>query len=499
MNYKRSAGILLHPTSLSSRYGIGDIGSGAFQWIDFLHKANCGLWQVLPLGPTGYADSPYQSFSAFAGNPYLISLDDLISDGLLSLHDLENAPAFPDHRVDYGMLIPWKMKVLQRAFNIFETSQPKKIKQEFEAFYHQHTDWLDDFSLFMALKDSHHGAPWHTWETPLRRREPHALTQAASQYADTMRQHSFNQFLFFRQWERLHDYARKMNITIIGDIPIFVAHDSAEVWKNPDLFFISKDGQPSVVAGVPPDYFSPTGQLWGNPLYRWKIHKKTGYAWWLKRFRSVLSMVDIIRLDHFRGFAGYWEIPGSEHTAINGRWVPGPGEDFFKVMQAELGKLPILAEDLGVITPDVTYLRQKFNLPGMKILVFAFDDGPEDPDLPHHYTNDCVVYTGTHDNDTVRGWYERVSEEERDFARRYLKSDAHDISWDLIRAAWASSAIFSLTSMPDMLSLDNQARMNYPSRPEGNWQWRMPHDALRDDLAFRLAELNWLYSRGANT
>lgn len=495
MKFERSSGILLHPTSFPGPYGIGDIGPAAYQWIDFLTRARCGLWQVLPLGPTGYGDSPYQSFSAFAGNPYLISIDNLIADGLLTQDDVDERPAFPPDRVDYGLVIPWKMKILNCAYSKFLTGAKHTQKKSFEDFKTLNAGWLDDFALFMALKEVHRGDPWWLWEAPLRQREPAALENARRDMEGDIARHAFFQYLFIRQWKNLKDYAAAHHIRIIGDIPIFVAHDSAEVWASPAMFFLNKKGQPTVQAGVPPDYFSPTGQLWGNPLYRWSEHKKTGYAWWIQRFRSVFTQVDIVRLDHFRGFAGYWEVPGQESTAMNGRWVPGPGKDFLKSIQAALGDLPIIAEDLGVITPDVVELRQSFKLPGMKILVFAFDEGPDDPDLPHQHTTDSVVYTGTHDNDTVWGWYQRVDEKERDFARRYLRTDAHDLAWDLIRTAWASVAIFALAPLQDILNLDNRARMNYPSRPDGNWQWRMPPDALNDVISVRIAELNWLYGR----
>ncbi len=495
MKFSRSSGILLHPTSLPSPYGIGDLGPSAYEWIDFLVQSRCGLWQILPLGPTGYGDSPYQCFSAFGGNIYLISPELLKREGLLKDSDFDDMPNFPSHIVDYGSVIPWKISLLHKAYKRFVNSPPPHIKAAYELFCNENSYWLDDFSLFMALKEAHLGEPWFKWEKPLRQRTKRAIIEARDKYRDEMQRQTFFQFLFFYQWQQLYAYAKEKKIKIIGDIPIFMAHDSVEVWANPELFYLDKDGMPTVVAGVPPDYFSPSGQLWGNPLYRWEVHEASGFEWWVRRVRAVLSAVDIVRLDHFRGFAAYWEVPAYENDAINGRWVPAPGESLLKTIARELGDLPIIAEDLGVITPDVVQLRQKFGLPGMKILVFAFDDGPEDVDLPHHYTEDCVVYTGTHDNDTIRGWYDRVSEKERDFARRYLRTDGHDISWDVIRAAWASVAVFSLTTMQDLLSLGNDGRMNYPSRPSGNWVWRMPAYALNELISFRMAELNWLYSR----
>jgi len=385
--------------------------------------------------------------------------------------------------------------LLHKAYQRFIESPSSELKTAYEHFSNENRYWLDDFSLFMALKEAHHGEPWFNWEKPLRQRTKRAIAEARDKYRDEIQRQTFFQFLFFYQWQQLYAYAKEKKIKIIGDIPIFMAHDSVEVWVNPELFHLDKNGMPTVVAGVPPDYFSPNGQLWGNPLYRWEVHEASGFEWWVKRLRAVLSAVDIVRLDHFRGFAAYWEVAAHEKDAIHGRWVPAPGENLLKTIAQELGDLPVIAEDLGVITPDVVQLRQKFGLPGMKILVFAFDEGPEDTDLPHHYAEDCVVYTGTHDNDTIRGWYDRVSEKERDFARRYLRTDGHDISWDVIRAAWASVAVFSLTTMQDLLSLGNEGRMNYPSKPSGNWVWRMPAYALNELISFRMAELNWLYSR----
>ncbi len=495
MKFERSSGVLLHPTSLPGEYGIGDLGSAVFKWIDFLHKAKCGLWQILPLGPTGYGDSPYQCFSAFAGNPYLISIEGLIEDGLLRNEDLIDHPNFPKDYVDYGSVIPWKIKILDRSYKYFVEQNNKSLRKAFTKFLDQEAEWLDDYALFMALKDAHNGAPWFTWEELLRERQPEAIKSARQTYCESISRHAFRQFVFFRQWQKVKTYAQYKNIKIIGDIPIFVAHDSAEVWANSDLFFLDQQGNPTVVAGVPPDYFSATGQLWGNPLYRWKIHAKTNYAWWIRRMRSVLRLVDIIRLDHFRGFYNYWEIPNTETTAINGQWVLGPGIDFFTILSNHLGDLPLIAEDLGEIHPAVFELRQKLRLPGMKVLVFAFDSGPENIFLPHTFTQDFVVYTGTHDNDTTRGWYNRIDEKERDFSRRYLRCDGHDIAWDLIQAAWASVAVFSIAPMQDLLSLDNRARMNYPSQPSGNWKWRMDENALSDYIFSRLSEYNWLYGR----
>ena len=495
MKFKRSSGILLHPTSFSGPYGIGDIGSGSLRWIDFLADAGCGLWQVLPLGPTGYADSPYQCFSSFAGNPLLISPEVLLKDDLLHPDDIYEHPDFPEDHVDFGALIPWKSGLLDRSYIRFQHSHTPKLNAEMEEFRAAQSSWLEDFALFMALKEVHGGAPWPSWEKSLRQRNPDAIAEAFKQHRAAIERQIYRQFLFYRQWSKLRDYAHEKNIQIIGDIPIFVAHDSVDVWVNPQLFFMNDSGMPSVVAGVPPDYFSPTGQLWGNPLYRWDEHKNTGYDWWLDRIKATLSLVDIIRIDHFRGFAGYWEIPGNAKTAEIGCWRPGPGKEFFHSIRQSLGELPIIAEDLGVITPDVVDLRDTFKLPGMKILQFAFDSTPEDPFLPHNYPVKCVVYTGTHDNDTAKGWYQRVNENEKAAYRDYMDRDGSNVSWDLIRGIWSSVAIFCLAPMQDFLSLGNEARMNYPGNPSGNWMWRMPGNSLTSELQVKIRQMNYLYSR----
>lgn len=500
MKFKRSSGILLHPSSLPGPYGIGDIGPAAHRWLDFLHSTGCGLWQVLPLGPTGYGDSPYQCFSAFAGNPYLISPEALLEDGLVTAEDLADLPAFPDERVDFGWVINWKVDLLNSVFDRYAASAQlqKKFGREISKFRATQAAWLEDFALFMALKEAHGGASWNTWKAPLRDRQPQAIERARSEMAFAIDRQVFRQFLFFRQWDKLRSYAKKLEIQIIGDIPIFVAIDSADVWANPDLFYLNKSGQPTVVAGVPPDYFSPTGQLWGNPLYRWDIHQARGYDWWIARVKGVLGLVDIIRMDHFRGFAGYWEVSGKAATAEKGKWKPGPGPSLFTAIRDALGDLPIIAEDLGLITPDVVALREEFNLPGMKILQFAFGSDATEPFLPHNYPTNCVVYTGTHDNDTVVGWYERVPEKERDFYRRYMGRDGSNVAWDMIRCSWASVAVFALAPMQDLLSLNNSARMNYPGNPSGNWSWRLRDTDLASSLAARMKEFNILYLRENN-
>lgn len=495
MTFDRSSGILLHPTSFQGEYGIGELGSHAFRWIDFLAETGCKWWQVLPLGPTGYGDSPYQCFSAFAGNPYLISIEMLFAEHFLTEDDLSDRPFFLPDQVDFGLLIPWKVSVLDRACHTFINSVSPALHLAFNQFKKQESAWLEDFSLFMALKDSHGGAPWFLWEPALRDREPHALEAAQHEFAEAMERQEFCQFIFFRQWTAVKKYAEAKGISIIGDIPIFVAHDSSDVWANPGLFYLDEAGRPTVVAGVPPDYFSRTGQLWGNPLYRWEVHKAENYTWWKARLQGILKLVDIIRLDHFRGFAGYWEIPGIAETAVDGRWVPGPGANFFYAVREELGELPIIAEDLGEITPDVVELRDQFALPGMKIFQFAFDADASNQFLPHNYTPHCVVYTGTHDNDTAKGWYNRVPEKEKAFYRQYMDRDGSRVSWEMIRGAWSSVAVLALAPLQDCLELGNEARMNYPGNPSGNWTWRMPVDALSPALKERLREMNVLYGR----
>jgi 4-alpha-glucanotransferase len=494
MNFPRSGGILLHPSSLPGPYGIGDLGSQAYRFVDFLSDSGCKLWQVLPLGPTGYGDSPYQCFSAFAGNPYLISPDFLLNDGLLIESDLADKPDFAASRVDFGLLIPWKLNLLQKVFDRYQ-SNPDSLRTEFDSFRAANSSWLDDYALFMALKDSYGGGAWSGWPDEVKKREAQTMANARQSLASSVLRFAFYQFLFFRQWNALRKYANDKGIKIIGDLPIFVAGDSADVWANRELFFLDEHGNPTVVAGVPPDLFSPTGQLWGNPLYRWDEHKRTGYVWWIERMKATLKMVDMIRLDHFRGFAGYYEIPAADETAEHGQWKPGPGADLFHAFQSALGNdLPIIAEDLGVITPDVVAIREEFGLPGMKILQFGFS-GPENPFLPHGYVRNCVAYTGTHDNDTSLSWLAKTSKEERGFALRYLHTDGHDFAWDLIRLIWSSVAMFAVAPMQDVLSLGGEARMNFPSKLGGNWEWRMREDDMNDEMAKRLKEINYLYRR----
>ncbi|MFZ3070384.1 MAG: 4-alpha-glucanotransferase [Anaerolineaceae bacterium] len=495
MTIDRFSGILLHPTSFPSPDGIGDLGAEAYRWIDFLKASGCQMWQVLPLGPTGYGDSPYQCFSAFAGNPFLVSSLLLIEDRLLDLQDLADRPTFPVEKVDFGPVIVWKNKLLDRAYEKYCKDQPASLMAAFEKYCHDKQAWLEDFSLFMAIKESQNGNPWNLWPADLKFRKAEALESFVKSNNNKIEKHKFNQFLFFRQWDRLHHYANEKGIEIIGDIPFVVAFDSADVWANPDLFLMDAGLTPTAVAGVPPDYFSRNGQLWGNPLYKWEAHEVVDFKWWVDRLSSVLELVDIVRLDHFRGFAAAWHVPYGSTTAVNGAWIKGPGARLFNTLQSKFPDLPIIAEDLGVITPDVKEIRDGFNLPGMKILQFAFSGDPEDDFLPHHYPVNCFAYTGSHDNDTALGWYRRASPRDQDFCRRYLNVSGDDIAWSMIRAVWQSVAKNVVAPMQDLLSLDTSARMNLPGSESGNWSWRMRPNVLTDQLQHRLWEMNLLYSR----
>jgi 4-alpha-glucanotransferase len=495
MSTSRKSGILLHPTSLPSRWGIGDLGASAYAFVDFLVAAGQQLWQVMPLGPTGYGDSPYQGFSAFAGNPLLISLDGLLSDGLLTAEDLAEAPTFAEAMADYGAVIPFKLGLLRRSFERFNAGGTTGQRHDFANFRARTHGWLNDYTLFAALKQAHGGAEWSSWEPTIRRREPEAVDRWTRELYDELQFQAYLQFLFFGQWGRLKSYANRRGVQIIGDIPIFVAYDSADVWNNRAIFALDKEGRPTVVAGVPPDYFSVTGQLWGNPLYRWDALARQGYRWWIERFRATLTLVDIVRIDHFRGFAAYWEVPASEATAVNGRWVSGPGAALFDAVGAALVRLPIIAEDLGLITPDVEELRDQLGFPGMKVLQFAFGDGAADPYLPHNYRRHCVVYTGTHDNDTTAGWWETIAQHERSNVQLYLGRDGSDISWDFIRLALGSVAETTIIPLQDVLSLGSEARMNTPGRPSGNWSWRYTPELLSPQVTERLHRLTQLYGR----
>lgn len=493
----RRSGILLHITSLPGKYGVGSLDSAAYAWVDFLSSTRQTLWQVLPLGPTGYGDSPYQSFSTFAGNPYMISLDALVEDGLLDATTLASAPKLSDETVDYGALYNWKLPLLRGVAADFYSRASAELQREFHDFALNQKRWLDDYALFMAIKDAQDGKAWIEWEMPLRSRAAAAIDTATVEYAAAIHAWKVMQWLFFRQWLALKTYANEQGILIVGDIPIFVAMDSADSWTNPSEFFLDAEYQPTVVAGVPPDYFSATGQLWGNPLYRWDAMEAEGYTWWLERIRGALRLYDLVRIDHFRGFAGYWEVPAGEPTAENGQWVKGPGASLFETIVRELGDdLPIIAEDLGEITPDVIELRNAFNLPGMKILQFAFSTDATDKFLPHNYASNFVVYTGTHDNDTSWGWYRTTATaHERDHFRKYFATDGHDAAWTLIRGAWSSVAINAIAPLQDLLNLGGEARMNLPGRASGNWGWRLREGQITEGLAARLKELTLVYGR----
>lgn len=494
---------MLHPTSLPSLHGIGCFDEAAYRWVDFLADTKQRLWQVLPLGPTGYGDSPYQSFSTFAGNPYLISLPALVEDGLLDEANLTDSVGFTAASrsgvdlIDYGSIYSWKLPLLNSVSNQFTKRATVEQQNQFEQFCQENADWLDDYALFMALKNAHNGLPWNQWSMELRSRQPNAIAKATEEQSLAIQSQKLSQWLFYSQWSRLKSYANERGIQIIGDIPIFVAMDSADAWSNPDEFFMDAQYQPTVVAGVPPDYFSETGQLWGNPLYRWDTMAENGYQWWLKRIKAALKLYDQVRIDHFRGFAGYWEVPAGEETAINGRWVDGPGVDLFETIERELGNLPIIAEDLGEITPDVIELRDRFNLPGMKVLQFAFGGDPTQAFLPHNYTRNFVVYSGTHDNDTSRGWYDNgATDAERDFFRRYLHTDGSDPAWTLISTALSSVADMAIVPLQDVLGLGSEARMNLPGRAEGNWMWRYQEGQLDGMTRDRLRSLTEIYGRG---
>jgi 4-alpha-glucanotransferase len=490
----RSAGVLLHPTSLPGAFGIGDLGPAAYAWIDTLDRAKITWWQILPLGPTGFGNSPYQAYSAFAGNPVLVSPLGLRDDGLVDEGDF--AGSFPSGpKVDYDKVIPFKNKLLAKAWENFQKGRGKHLTGGFDEFRKREAVWLDDYALFMAIKDARGGAGWLEWPKELRLREPKALETAKRESEASVGLHAFRQFLFYRQWGWLRDYAQKRNIRIIGDLPIFVSGDSSDVWANPQFFKLNAERQPTVVAGVPPDYFNADGQLWGNPLYDWDAMAKSGYAWWIARLKASFELVDVVRLDHFRGFESYWEVPANSPTAKTGKWVKAPGADFLKKVGETFRGLPIIAEDLGLITPEVDALRKQFDLPGMKVLHFAFGGEPHHMYLPHSYEHRTVVYTGTHDNDTTRGWYSAAPSHEKDFVRRYLGRGGEDISWDLIRLAWESVANVAVVPLQDVLNLGSESRMNFPGKALGNWAWRCEPHQLHPGTLDRLAELTWLYDR----
>jgi 4-alpha-glucanotransferase len=508
MTFPRASGILLHPTSLPGRFGIGDLGDEAYAFADFLVAGGQTLWQVLPLGPTGYGDSPYMCYSAFAGNPLLISPARLLTDGWLSPDDVDEISRF-SARVDFGHAHDSKEKVLRKAFEKFQVAKDAESQRQFTVFCEQNQSWLEDYALFRALKTAHNGAAWHEWEESLVRRDESALRAARNRLDDEIEAHRFFQFLFSRQWFALKSYCNERGISIIGDIPIFVAQDSADVWTNPEQFKLDGQGIPTVVAGVPPDYFSATGQYWGNPLYNWDFMLADGFKWWIERVRATLRIVDIVRIDHFRGFAACWEIPGGDQTAERGCWVTTPGRELFTAIRNALGEPPIIAEDLGVITPDVERLRDDFGFPGMRVLQFAFGGDATSVDLPHNYRKNVAAYTGTHDNDTTVGWFRSAAgpgstrtdaeiDSERDFCRKYLNTSGEEIHWDFIRAVLGSVADTAIIPLQDVLGLGNEGRMNLPNSTEGNWSWRFAAGALTDVHAQRLRDLSQTYGRSLN-
>jgi 4-alpha-glucanotransferase len=493
----RASGLLLHVTSLPSPYGIGDLGSSAFSWIDRLHDAGLAWWQALPLGPTGYGDSPYQPMSSFAGNPLLISPDELISEGLLQASDAQ--PQFSPDAVDYDSVIPFKQRLLEKAWANFKSGQrsdadrsDSDLAPAYDEFCARQAHWLEDYALFRALKEKYHGAYYLEWPVELVQRRPDALAEARRELASQIDQVRFAQFLLFRQTDQLKEHAHARGVSLIGDLPFFVSPDSSDVWANPELFLLDEQHRPRFVAGVPPDYFSAQGQLWGNPVYNWDALRSTGYRWCIDRLRALLAHVDVIRLDHFRGFAAAWRVPAGAPTAQSGQWVPGPGASFFQAVQTELGHLPFIAEDLGVITDDVRALRDQFELPGMRVLQFAFDGHADNPYLPHNFVHNTVAYTGTHDNATTRQWYEELPDYQRQDFWSYLKrapGTSADAAPELMRLAWSSTAALAIAPLQDLLNLGSEARMNVPGRADGNWRWRVREDMLSSQVFQRLQDL----------
>jgi 4-alpha-glucanotransferase len=490
----RQAGLLLHPSSLPGRFGIGDLGPEAERFLDWAGAAGQTLWQVLPLGPPGPHQSPYDGISAFAGHRLLISPERLVEGELLPAAALDAPPRGAGHAVDFGAVAAWKNRLLLQSWERFRSSPAAAEALERFAAQPAQRLWLEDWCLFSALRKRFGGAPWPLWDRSLAMRSPEALAAARKELADEIAFERYVQFLFFSQWDRLHEGARRRGFSILGDVPIYVALDSADVWSHRELFWLDDEGRPSLVAGVPPDYFSETGQLWGNPLYRWDRLEADGFAWWIDRLRATLQTVDVVRLDHFRGFSAYWAVPASSKTAVDGAWIPGPGERFLSAIREALGSAPIVAEDLGLITPEVLELRDRYGLPGMKVLQFAFGE-VDSPDLPHRHVPNAVVYTGTHDNDTTRGWSITLSEPERNRLFDYLGPDSEPVEWKLIRAAYASVADRAIVPIQDVLSLGSDARMNTPGRSTGNWAWRLRTEELRPELAEKLRRLAVLTGR----
>ena len=494
---RRLSGILVHPTSFPSPYGIGDLGQTAYDFIDFLKKAGQSLWQCLPLGPTGFGDSPYQAYSAFAGQPLLISPDKLIELNLLCKDDVANVPEWNKHKVEYTRIVEFKTKLLKIAHENFLRTSDAILMNEYETFCKEHDFWLTDYALFMALKDHQNGKKWTEWDIKYKTPTESTKKQAFIELEPSVNYYCFVQFIFFKQWYELKKYANANDIQIIGDIPIFVSPDSADAWANKELFQLDDDGYPTVIAGVPPDYFSKTGQMWGNPLYNWEYHKKTGYTWWIARIRHQLTQTDIFRIDHFRGFEAYWAIPANAETAISGKWIKGPGNDFFDhILESFEGEtLPIIAEDLGIITPEVEALRDAYDLPGMKILQFAFNELGDGAYYPYNYVENCVCYTGTHDNDTTVGWYWNATPQSQDKDRRYLSCDGKNIHWDMIRLAMGSVARYVVFPLQDVLGLGSDCRMNTPGIGIGNWAWRFQKEDLKDWMSSYLNDMSQVFWR----
>jgi 4-alpha-glucanotransferase len=499
----RASGILLHPTSLPGPHGIGELGTEAYRFLDYLVSAGQSLWQVLPLGPTGYGDSPYACFSSFAGNPLLISLDTLVEWGALNRDELDGAAAFPRNRVHYGPLIEWKTPLLHRAADRFLASGARERREAFEQFRSREAWWLKDYALFMAIKNGTRAGAWNqSWDRDVALREPEALQRCAAELASRVREEEVIQYFFFSQWDALHETAARKGIRIVGDLPIFAAPDSADVWAHRELFLLDVEGRPTAVSGVPPDYFAATGQLWGNPLYDWDELERQGFRFWIQRIRAACRLFDMVRIDHFRGFEACWSVSAAERTAERGQWVKVPGGRLFEALKEELGELPIIAEDLGVITPEVNDLRRKFGFPGMRILQFAFDSreaGRLDAGnrfLPHNHSRNSVVYTGTHDNDTTRGWWESRTSEDRNYLERYCTATDSEIEWRLIRLAMASVCRSAIVPLQDVLGLGPEARMNTPGTSSAqNWSWRADETCFPEKAAQRLRSLSETYGR----
>ncbi|KIH77985.1 4-alpha-glucanotransferase [Geoalkalibacter ferrihydriticus] len=495
MSLTRSSGILLHPTSLPGPGPIGSLGREAYAFIDFLAETGQSIWQILPLNPTGYGDSPYSAFSAFAGNPLLISLPELVAWGDLEQSELPPADPGNPQRVDFGRAHQEKEGLLRQAAERFRTQASPQRRQAFEEFCTEQGYWLHDYVLFRALRERYEDRSWNLWPQDLRHRDAQALEKARQDLQQDLFWRLYAQFAFFSQWFALKDYANEQGVRIFGDIPIFVAFDSVDVWANQGLFHLDDEGNPTLVAGVPPDYFSATGQRWGNPLYRWERMAAQGYSWWIARFRWNLIQTDLVRIDHFRGFEACWAIPAEEKTAINGEWMDGPGDGIFQALEQALGEVPIIAEDLGLITAEVEALRDRFGFPGMKVLHFAFGDGPDNPYLPHNLERNSVVYTGTHDNNTTLGWWQELSKKDKDAVRAYLGHGAQDMPWDLNRTAMAAVSNLCILPMQDILGLGADGRMNLPGEGTGNWDWRYQEDQLTNSVVQRLKEMTHLYGR----